>query len=47
MKVKISILTLLFNGDIVYSTVRPYLHNIAKIDKEFSEETIESTGLAV
>lgn len=47
MKAKISILTLLFNGDLVHSTVRPYLHNIAIIDKEFSEESIASTGLAV
>lgn len=36
-----------FNGDIVYSTVRPYLHNIAIIDKKFSEEPIASTGFAI
>ena len=34
-------------GDIVYSTVRPYLHNIAIIDKKFSEEPIASTGFAI
>ncbi len=34
-------------GDIVYSTVRPYLHNIAIIDRDFSEEPIASTGFAV
>ena len=34
-------------GDIVYSTVRPYLHNIAIVDREFSEEPIASTGFAV
>ena len=33
--------------DIVYSTVRPYLHNVAIVDKEFSEEPIASTGFAV
>ena len=33
-------------GDIIYSTVRPYLHNIAIIDKEFSHEPIVSTGFA-
>ena len=34
-------------NDIIYSTVRPYLHNLAIIDKEFSEEPIASTGFAV
>lgn len=34
-------------GDIVYSTVRPYLHNVAIIDRDFSEEPIASTGFAV
>jgi len=34
-------------GDIVYSTVRPYLHNMAIIDKTFAEEPIASTGFAV
>jgi type I restriction enzyme S subunit len=34
-------------GDILYSTVRPYLHNACIIDREFSEEPIASTGFAV
>ena len=34
-------------GDIVYSTVRPYLHNMAIIDKQFMCEPIASTGFAV
>lgn len=34
-------------GDIIYSTVRPYLHNICIIDKEFSHPAIASTGFAV
>lgn len=34
-------------GDIIYSTVRPYLHNIAIIDKTFEKEPIASTGFAV
>ncbi len=34
-------------GDIIYSTVRPYLHNMCIIDKDFSEEPIASTGFAV
>lgn len=34
-------------GDIVYSTVRPYLHNMAIIDKDFDVEPIASTGFAV
>ena len=34
-------------GDIIYSTVRPYLHNMCIIDKEFSYEPIASTGFAV
>ena len=34
-------------GDILYSTVRPYLHNMCIINKEFSEEPIASTGFAV
>lgn len=33
-------------GDIVYSTVRPYLHNMAIIDRTFSHEPIASTGFA-
>ena len=38
---------IIFIGDIVYSTVRSYLHNIAIIDKIFSEEPIASTGFSV
>ena len=34
-------------NDIVYSTVRPYLHNMAIINRKFSEEPIASTGFAV
>ncbi|EGP5301843.1 hypothetical protein EAC14_11930 [Enterococcus faecium] len=34
-------------GDILYSTVRPYLHNACIIDREFSMEPIASTGFAV
>ena len=34
-------------GDIIYSTVRPYLHNVCIIDKGFSAEPIASTGFAV
>ncbi|MBQ7673148.1 MAG: restriction endonuclease subunit S, partial [Alphaproteobacteria bacterium] len=34
-------------GDILYSTVRPYLHNMCIIDKRFSKEAIASTGFAV
>ena len=34
-------------GDIIYATVRPYLHNICIIDREFSKEPIASTGFAV
>ena len=34
-------------GDILYSTVRPYLHNMCIIDREFSREAIASTGFAV
>ena len=34
-------------GDILYSTVRPYLHNMCIVDKEFSCEPIASTGFAV
>lgn len=33
-------------GDILYSTVRPYLHNMCIIDKEFSYTPIASTGFA-
>lgn len=34
-------------GDILYSTVRPYLHNACIIDKNFRAEPIASTGFAV
>lgn len=34
-------------GDILYSTVRPYLHNMCIIDRLFSKEPIASTGFAV
>ena len=34
-------------GDILYATVRPYLHNMAIIDKTFLHEPIASTGFAV
>ncbi len=34
-------------GDIIYSTVRPYLHNMCIIDKDFQKEPIASTGFAV
>ena len=33
-------------GDILYSTVRPYLHNMCIIDKSFSCTPIASTGFA-
>ena len=34
-------------GDIIYSTVRPYLHNMCIIDKDFEKEPIASTGFAI
>lgn len=34
-------------GDIIYATVRPYLHNMCIIDRDFSKEPIASTGFAV
>ncbi|MDO4222938.1 MAG: restriction endonuclease subunit S [Acinetobacter sp.] len=34
-------------GDIIYSTVRPYLLNVAIIDREIEPEPIVSTGFAV
>ncbi len=34
-------------GDILYSTVRPYLHNMCIIDREFTCRPIASTGFAV
>ena len=33
-------------GDILYSTVRPYLHNMCIIDRSFSYQPIASTGFA-
>ena len=33
-------------GDIIYSTVRPYLHNMCIIDRAFSHKPIASTGFA-
>lgn len=35
------------SGDILYSTVRPYLHNMCVIDRDFVKEPIASTGFAV
>ena len=34
-------------GDILYSTVRPYLHNMCIVNRKFTHEPIASTGLAV
>nr|WP_319020576.1 restriction endonuclease subunit S [Vibrio litoralis] len=34
-------------GTVIYSTVRPYLLNIAVIDKDFSPEAIASTAFAI
>lgn len=34
-------------GDVLYSTVRPYLHNICIVDKNFSYTPIASTAFAV
>ena len=34
-------------GDILYSTVRPYLHNMCIVNREFAHEPIASTGFAV
>ena len=34
-------------GDILYSTVRPYLHNMCIVDRSFSKTPIASTGFAV
>lgn len=34
-------------GDILYSIVRPYLHNMCIVDKQFSHTPIASTGFAV
>ncbi len=38
---------ILKDGDIIYSTVRPYLHNMCIINRRFSHEPIASTGFAV
>lgn len=34
-------------GDILYATVRPYLHNMCIIDRDFTYQPIASTGFAV
>jgi type I restriction enzyme, S subunit len=34
-------------GDVIYATVRPYLHNICIIDREINPKPIVSTGFAV
>ena len=34
-------------GDVLYATVRPYLHNLCIIDRDFDKEPIASTGFAV
>jgi len=34
-------------GDILYATVRPYLHNMCIVDRDFSKTPIASTGFAV
>lgn len=34
-------------GDVLYSTVRPYLHNICIVDREFSKTPIASTAFCV
>ncbi|MBQ0108312.1 MAG: restriction endonuclease subunit S [Phascolarctobacterium sp.] len=34
-------------GDILYATVRPYLHNMCIVDRQFSNDVIASTGFAV
>ena len=38
---------IVYEGDILYSTVRPYLHNMCIVDRSFCNETIASTGFAV
>jgi type I restriction enzyme S subunit len=38
---------IVLKGDVIYSCVRPYLLNIAIVDKEFSPEPIVSTAFAV
>lgn len=34
-------------GDVIYATVRPYLHNICVVDRKIEPEPIVSTGFAV
>ena len=34
-------------GDVLYATVRPYLHNMCIVEKDFLREPIASTGFAV
>lgn len=34
-------------GDVLYSTVRPYLHNVCIVDKKFSKTPIASTAFCV
>ena len=38
---------IVFKGDVIYATVRPYLHNICLIDREITPKPIVSTGFAV
>ena len=38
---------LVAKGDVLYSTVRPYLHNMCIVDRDFSCIPIASTGFAV
>lgn len=38
---------IVYMNDVLYATVRPYLHNICIIDKEFVYPPIASTGFAV
>jgi type I restriction enzyme S subunit len=38
---------IVYKGTVIYSTIRPYLLNIAIIDKEFKPEPIVSTAFAV
>lgn len=38
---------LVAKNDVLYATVRPYLHNACIVDKDFNIEPIASTGFAV
>ena len=38
---------IIHSGDVLYSTVRPYLHNICIVDREFSRTPIASTAFCV